>query len=345
MCSHTTVPMADSLHQVASLRNSTIVLSLPRGVKVGYADFSPALEPFKGKFVAFGSVGVSYIWHLTMRSVGDVDAFVDRGDFEIGDIWVRVSRFTDICNVATLHWLPFWIPHSDVVSSLCKLLGSRLTCQYIQIPQKGYEGCFTTQRRIEAPVALDKLPHFIQIDSEGQSYRTFLFVPGRQSVCFACGEFGHMKSSCGNDKRKRKGDEQTEQPIKKLIVPAEVVDSSDVTITEPSESIISEDRSSSMQCESQDGSDAEYSDSFYTVKFLQRDGSFYKLAEEGKVLHINPPLKSRMTKDEIEAATWICMHHGCDLLRHWEEGLISANDLRSHFSEKHPGSKVLKVKS
>lgn len=334
------VPMADSHLQMASVRNRTIVFTIPKEVKVTYADFAPALEPFKGKFVAFGTVGVSYIWHLTMRTVGDVDAVIDRGDFQIGEIWVRVTRFSDVCNVATLHWLPFWVPHSDVISSLCSILGSRLSCQYITIPQKGYDGCFSTQRRIESPVALDKLPHFVQIESEGQSYRTFLFVPGRPSVCFACGVEGHMKSSCRKEKSSLKG--------KSPVIP--VVSKVDPKIT----SLETESLSSSLGGGSlaasfalmqQDGYgptgsevDSEIEkdqDSFVIQSFGPNDEVTYiKRGEE--ILVVNPPKLTVLNDDVYQRIHEQCLPDDCCMFSEWDDQLISALRFKSHLHQKHP---------
>ena len=55
---------------------------------------------------------------------------------------------------------------------------------------------FSTQCKIRSPVDLKDLPYFIDIESEGRTYRTFLIVPGRPSVCFDCGRSGHMKNGC-----------------------------------------------------------------------------------------------------------------------------------------------------
>lgn len=183
-----------------SIKDRTVVLTLPKGLKATYDDFFPVIDPYMGRIIAFGTVGVGYVWHITFKAISDVDSFVQAGNFSLGDYTVVVNRFKDICTVGTLHWLPYWIPHDDVVSCISRILGSKISCQYIQIPQRGYRDCFTTQRRLVSPISLDNLPHFIDIPFEGQSFRSFLFVPGRQPVCFACGGAGHMRSTCKVEK-------------------------------------------------------------------------------------------------------------------------------------------------
>ena len=111
-------------------------------------------------------------------------------------VHVVVSKLSDGFHTAQLHWLPFWIPHSDVEQSLSILLGDKVTCTYIRIPQKGFEGCFSTQRSIQSPANLAKLPYFVNIVSEGVLHKSCLFVPGRPQICFKCHLTGHMKSSC-----------------------------------------------------------------------------------------------------------------------------------------------------
>ena len=71
-----------------------------------------------------------------------------------------------------------------------------VTCAYVQLPQHGFQGCFSTQRKLCSPVDLKAVPYFVDIQSEERVYRAFLFVPGRPAVCFDCGLTGHMKNAC-----------------------------------------------------------------------------------------------------------------------------------------------------
>jgi hypothetical protein len=190
---------------VNSLKARTLVFTVPKGVKFQYADFLPFIGRNSVGIEAFGTVGVGYVWHLTLKTLeflNDILSNVDQsGHFSIGDIQVHVSKYSDIQNTATLFWLPYWVCHQDVQSSISKLSGYKIACSYIRIPQKGYQGCYSTQRRLVSPSGFDKLPHFIPIESEGETYRCFLFVPGRPTICFACQELGHMKSSCPNQRK------------------------------------------------------------------------------------------------------------------------------------------------
>ena len=51
----------------AFIKEITVMLSIPKGSKLVPLDFLPALEVVRGciALVAFGTVGVGHIWHLT----------------------------------------------------------------------------------------------------------------------------------------------------------------------------------------------------------------------------------------------------------------------------------------
>lgn len=364
--------MATSSQPVMSVKNRTVVLTLPKGLNVSSEDFLPFLELVRGRIIAFGTVGVGYIWHLTLKSLPDVDRVIDRGNFYIGDFLVQVSRFSDMCNIGTLYWLPYWVPHDDVVSNISKLLGSRLSCQNIQIPQRGFEGCYSTKRRLESPVSLDKLPHFLQIESEGQVYRTFLLVPGRPPVCFHCGGSGHMKSSCENKSRN--------VPVAPDVVdpPNPFVD----IVSDPSQSKALESQSphpvTTSQVESEvpnlldqnldpklveefivtgslpasEGTEMEESDSLasipekdehsYKSRHTRKDGSLYLKKRNKQVVIVNPPTVSTVTDAAYERALTICMPEMCFLEARWEEETVSYARMKYHLDTVHPTIKLVK---
>lgn len=178
------------------IKSCTVVFRLAKGPQVVPLDFAPHLDIVAGRIRGFGTVGVGHIWHLTLTSQCYVDDLITQGDFVLRGRAVAVSKLGTALLSATLFWLPFWVAHEDVITSFGELLQDKVTCEYVRIDQKGFPGCYSTQRRITAATDLKALPHFLSIQSEGHTYRTFLFVPGRPPACFACNAIGHMKSSC-----------------------------------------------------------------------------------------------------------------------------------------------------
>ena len=55
----------------------TVVFTVPKGVKLVPTDFLTALQVVKGKVVAFGTVGVSHVWHCTLQSHLDAQLLVE----------------------------------------------------------------------------------------------------------------------------------------------------------------------------------------------------------------------------------------------------------------------------
>lgn len=179
-----------------SIKDRTVVLTLPTGSDITYKDFLPALNYVRDRIVALGTVGIG-CWHLILKETTDVELVLAIGNFNIADnILVQISRFSDVCFTGILFWLPLWVPHSDVCHAFENLLSSKITCQYVNILQRGFQGCMTTQRKIQSTTSMKPLPYFIDIESNNSIYRTFLFVPGRRPLCFACGSIGHKRRQC-----------------------------------------------------------------------------------------------------------------------------------------------------
>ena len=59
-------------------------------------------------------VGVSYIWHVTLSDAAAADILFDPGNFKIGEREVYISKLAEGFYNATLHWVPYWVPHSHV---------------------------------------------------------------------------------------------------------------------------------------------------------------------------------------------------------------------------------------
>jgi hypothetical protein len=188
----------------SDFQHRTLVFTVPKGIKLTYTDFVPFLGPNIEFMEAFGTVGVGFVWHLTLKNVSNVQSVLgqsENGNFFIRDIIpVHVCRYSEIKHTATLFWLPYWVKNEEVENVLSQLVGSKVAVSYIRIPQQGFHGCYSTQRKVLCPAGLSKLPHFINIESEGVKHRCFLFVPGRPPICFQCGSVGHMKSKCKNNK-------------------------------------------------------------------------------------------------------------------------------------------------
>ena len=186
-------------HPSDPIRLRTVVLTVEDKSHLTPVDFLPVFQDrlLKGQITAFGTVGVGYVWHLTLDSSNVTSAFVQKGDFNIGSTLVKTCIMDQVAYTAFVHWIPFWVPHVDVECALASVLQGTYKSSYIRIAQKGYEGCFSTQRRIRSTADMSSLPHFIKIHSEGLTYKGHVFVPGRKPVCFNCGSEGHMKSDCG----------------------------------------------------------------------------------------------------------------------------------------------------
>ena len=57
------------LTELMSVRSRTVILTLSKGPQVVPGDFYEALEVVMGRIVAFGTVGVGHVWHLTLIRV------------------------------------------------------------------------------------------------------------------------------------------------------------------------------------------------------------------------------------------------------------------------------------
>ena len=121
---------------------------------------------------------------------------LNQGHFSLHGKEVSVARLSTLAHTAFLYWLPFWIPNDLVEEALESLLGDCVTSTYVRMSQPGYQDCYTTQRKITSAVSLDGLPYFLPIEFERVTHRACLFVPGRQPICFQCGQVGHMRTQC-----------------------------------------------------------------------------------------------------------------------------------------------------
>ena len=143
-----------AMASVLEFREHTVVFTLSRGPQVSRSDFLPFLGCVKGRMEGFGTVGVGHVWHLTLKDPSDVDTLIDQGDFVVLSRNVSVTKLQSVLLTATLFWLPFWVPHSDVVDSFQGLLDDYISCTYVQIPQQGFQGCYSTQRKLRSPTDL-----------------------------------------------------------------------------------------------------------------------------------------------------------------------------------------------
>lgn len=164
---------------VKDVRARTVVFTLERGEKIKPGHFLSTLDVVKGMIEALGTVGVGYVWHVTCLERMYAEAPLLQGDFKIDLYEVKVTALSISCTTAVLYWLPFWVPHNDLETCLNSMLPGKVLATYVRIPQKGFDGCFSTQRRIHSTVDFQGLPHFITVKSRGVSHRCLLFVPGR----------------------------------------------------------------------------------------------------------------------------------------------------------------------
>jgi len=209
-------------HPIDDIRKKTIVFALPPLIHLTPLDFLPHLSKFANicRFEAFGTVGVGHMLHLTVDDAKAAKNIVQYGDFSIGSVPAKVSWMDLVTFTAFIHWIPYWVPDADVEKALDSLLHDSYRCSYIRIDQPGFQGCYSTQRRIKSVGDLRGFPHFITVRSAGINYRAFVFVPGREPVCFKCGETGHMKDKCVAQGTVQHIPAQNEHPIQ--VVPPEV---------------------------------------------------------------------------------------------------------------------------
>lgn len=331
------------------MKERTVVLTLSKGSRASYADFSPILDQYEGKFEAFGTVGVGHIWHLTFKSIQDSDMFQRvHSRFTIcnNEVSVLASKYLDTLNVATIYWLPYWVPHEDVVLSLAKYTGTRSFCRYVQIPQKGYRGCYSTQRRIESPVGLKELPYFFNIESEGVSHRVFLFVPGREPICFKCKRAGHMRSSCKGDSDEVMDQEHSVDNLGLVVQDLAVSRVSQTPLEASSPSVRPEVQKEEVVAPSESAEDCDEAldsipdkDLFiYRIRETRRNGSLRTVMLGGaKMFDINPPTASTVDDDVYEHAISRCDSSKCYLIRLWEDEIISHARMKYHFDQCHSG--------
>lgn len=318
------------------VKERTLVFTLPKGSKVTYVDFLPILSPFQGRLNAFGTVGVGHIWHLTFLRPKDADKFCsDHPNFRVGEdnIHVEVSKYTDELNVGMLHWLPFWVPHEDVITAISQYTGERVSCQYIKIAQKGYQNCFSTQRSLQSPVTLKDLPHFFNVESEGSSYRVFLFVPGREPVCFGCKRTGHMKSSCPNSdvavSVETRAEQQRDKPVQ--FNRQELVNLAVPPPSQPQAVPLETQEEPYEESES----DGQMSEEQYSMSYLRTDGIPRFIARRGRPMIVTPPSRSRIDDDILYDLLDRCTDRKCNLLDPWQDEVISLAYMKAHIMRFH----------
>lgn len=338
-------PCATDMACFDSVRDRTVVFTLSRGVQVSPDDFLPHLQCVSGSLVAFGTVGVGHVWHLTLQSVDDVDTVIDQGNFTIRNRSVCVSRLASILTSATLFWLPYWVPHDDVIASLELLLDDRVSCNYVQLPQHGFAGCFSTQRKLRSPVDMKNLPYFVNISSEGRLYRTFLFVPGRPAVCFSCAKVGHMKNSCPDDQANRQSFKRPSSaidiPTSKKHSPDPVEDSSMPVDLDKSFTLQMPDHLSMPVCSFiqnemfalQETSTPPDPPKYRLI--IRRDSGTVIISRKGTPIEVSPPETSDVPKKQQKVESKGCSLENCKMIGLWTKGHICADDMAQHFRDHH----------
>ena len=114
---------------IQEIKSRTLVLTISTGSHIFPKDFLPALRCVRGCVEAFWTVVVNYVWSVTLQNSAAADCLFDQENFNIGEREVYVSRLSEGFYHATLHWLPYWVPHANVVRSLESLLsGSKVPC-------------------------------------------------------------------------------------------------------------------------------------------------------------------------------------------------------------------------
>ena len=331
-CTYTTASSQPTLtysHRFAmdsdDIKACTVVFKLSRGQQVVPLDFAPHLEVVAGRIQGFGTVGVGHILHLTLTSQCYVEDVIAQGDFSIRGRTVVASKLSTSLLSAVLYWLPFWVKHEDVITSLGKLLDDTVTCEYIRIDQKGFPGCYSTQRKIYAAADLRNLPHFIQIESEGETYRTFLFVPGRVPACFACNAIGHMKSSC-----------PVAQNTANVPAPA-------VPVPHTQEDVSSEETSvheSASPAHSSDGDvqndvfESTTHPTYHIWDRKSRKAAPAVMKHKGKVVQVIPP-KETHDKAKFDELLQCCTEISCAGIDLFRKEQVSAEDMESHIRSCH----------
>lgn len=327
----------------------TVVFTLPVGSRVVPQDFLEALGSIKGMMVAFGSVGVSHIWHLTCVSESAVDVLVSNGDFLIKEnsIPVRVSRLSDIPTVAVVHWLPFWIDNFVIENTLRNHLPSStsIAVSHKLVSGGGFSNVYSTQRRVQGVGDLSGLPYFVEIESQGKRYRAHIFVPGREQVCFSCHKVGHMKGQCP----------QVQQEVSEQVEgQAENQDTSHGSSNQDNcrsphlseYSSLGHGHYRSFVCSSefeyQGDSEPEpvVADRGYKVS-LGSKGSLGFFQRKGADLVVSPPSYSTIEDEVYEEGQSRCTTDVCMLMGHWRKGLLSAKRFEFHLSNYHLGSFAL----
>lgn len=337
------------LTELMSVRSRTVILTLSKGPQVVPGDFYQALDVVMGRIVAFGTVGVGHVWHLTLIDSHDVEVVLEQGDFEIKGRDVSVSAFDTSLLTGTLFWLPFWVPHRDVEDSLGKLLADAVTSMYVTIPQPGYRDCFSTQRKIRSVTDMSDLPYFIPITSEGHTYRTFLFVPGRPPVCFKCSQSGHMKNSCTNPDKPKPYTEasllpETISETKSLDIvkppaieaPAVPTHAADAPYPDPMDHTPTPGVFPQLQDYQFRKSPSLATASTYRLEFIV--DSKIKIYTHGEdIVTVRPPCITGHKIEAFHKKTAICTEAMCHGISMWEAGKVSYSDMKCHLEEHHPG--------
>ena len=235
--------------------------------------------------------------------------------------------------------------HEDVSDSLEELLGESITCAYVQIPQHGFHGCFSTQRKIRSPVDLQHLPHFVEIASEGKVYRAFLFVPGRPTVRFNCGRVGHMRGSCPGKDDETTFKRPSSSPVE--IPPAKQSRKDHATEEDMSMTHSDVEQASPNACyqpseddfESQSPSQGSPTFQTFLIKryklVITQGDKATDVTKKGKVIVVRPPNKSSMAKKQITLESKSCDAGNCRLVNNWAQERISLPDMINHVENYH----------
>ena len=343
------------------IRSCTVVFSLSKGPQIVPLDFAPHLDIVAGRIRGFGTVGVGHIWHLTLTSQCYVEDLIAQGDFVLKGRAVKVSKLSTALLSAVLFWLPFWVSHDDVLTSLGELLHDQVASEYVRIDQKGFPGCYSTQRKITAAADMRNLPHFVTVKSEGHSYRTFLFVPGRPPACFACNSIGHMKNSCPSTSKLA----TLVQPTPDVPAPAVSVSADPVSDPRASEvqSLPSADsggsaaplqladpaesaKSLSAQSLSvlQEAAATTYVQETVYLEITKSDGTARAYARDGVTLVVTTPIAMSLERLQLFCKLkTTCTGTMCHVIPLWQDGLLAALIMRNHLAKSHPTIRLMEV--
>lgn len=331
-----------------TIRERTVVLTLQRGARVQPFQFLPFFECVRGHIVAFGTVGQGHVWQVTLGDRLYAEALVGQGNFSIGNNRVSVTKLDSGLHTAYLYWCPFFVSHADVERAFNAQLAGKVASEYIKMKQEGFSQCFSTQRRIISSVDLSVLPHFLNVTSEGKNYRCFVFVPGRPTVCFNCGQQGHMRSKCASSGLAVNPPSPV-SPVESFTT--EDIIYQDQIVSNVQASIVSEDLVTTPTLTTPPFSPLPNASKFllspiqvrpplYKLKIKRLDGSTEFVTfnnSDGSVrdLVVSPPFLTELDQENWEKFARHCREDSCYLIDSWSNNLITYEHMCRHLNRVH----------